>query len=150
MKSFNSPPAPIKLALEAACIMLGVPPKYVDKPAPQGKGKGTVKVADYWEKSKKLLNDYKKFLSSLENYDKDNIPEDRIRKIDEYLNNPKFVPDEIRKASEAAEGICKWVIAICKYDIIAKEIRPKRAALNEAEEKLAIVMKKLREKEAEL
>ena len=43
--------------------------------------------------------------------------------------NPKFVPEEIRKASEAAEGICKWVIAICKYDVIAKEIRPKREAL---------------------
>jgi dynein heavy chain len=45
------------------------------------------------------------------------------------LNNPKFVPEEIRKASEAAEGICKWVRAICKYDIVAKEIRPKREKL---------------------
>ena len=82
LKSFNSPPAPIKLALEAACIMLGVAPKYVDGTAPTGsKIKGTVKVPDYWEKSKKLLNDYKKFLSSLENYEKDNIPEDRMHKI---------------------------------------------------------------------
>lgn len=75
------------------------------------------------------MNDYKKFLSSLENYDKDYIPDEVIHKIDEYLVNPKFVPEEIRKASEAAEGICKWVIAICKYSIIAKEIRPKREAL---------------------
>lgn len=86
-------------------------------------------MADYWDKSKKLLNDYKKFLSSLEHYEKDNIPDERMHKIQEYLLNPKFVPEEIRKASEAAEGICKWVIAICKYDIIAKEIRPKREAL---------------------
>jgi dynein heavy chain len=49
------------------------------------------------------------------------------------------VPEEIKKASEAAEGICKWVIAICKYDIVAKEIRPKREALAIAEEKLRIV-----------
>lgn len=127
MKSYNSPPYPIKLALEAACIMLGVAPKIIEKPAP--KGNKTIKIPDYWEKSKKLLNDYKKFVSNLENYNKDNIPEDRIHKIQEYLQNPKFVPDEIRKASEAAEGICKWVIAICKYDIVAKEIRPKREAL---------------------
>jgi len=66
------------------------------------------------------------------------------------LNNPRFVPEEIRNASEAAEGICKWVIAICKYDIVAKEIRPKRAALAIAEEKLEIVSKQLAEKEAEL
>lgn len=42
------------------------------------------------------------------------------------------MPDQIRNASEAAEGICKWVRAICKYDIIAKEIRPKREALSKA------------------
>ena len=149
MKSFNSPPAPIKLALEAACIMLGIQPKYIEGPLDKVTKK-TTKIADYWEKSKKLLNDYKKFLSSMENYEKDNIPEDRMIKIQEYLINPKFVPDEIRKASEAAEGICKWVIAICKYDVIAKEIRPKREALALAQSKLNVVLAKLREKESEL
>jgi len=128
MKSFNSPPAPIKLALEAACIMMGIAPRYLEGPLDKSTKK-TTKIADYWDKSKKLLNDYKKFLNSLENYEKDNIPEERMLKIQEYLHNPKFIPEEIRKASEAAEGICKWVIAICKYDIIAKEIRPKREAL---------------------
>ena len=56
--------------------MLGVAPKIVEKPGPKG-GK-TIKVPEYWEKSKKLLNDYKKFVSMLENYNKDNIPEDRM------------------------------------------------------------------------
>ena len=131
MKSYNSPPSQIKLALEASCIMLGIAPKFVEGP-PDKKTKKVTKVPDYWEKSKKLLNDYKKFVSMLENYDKDSIPDDRIQKIQEYLENPKFVPEEIRKASEAAEGICKWVIAICKYDVVAKEIAPKRKALAEA------------------
>ena len=77
MKSYNSPPYPIKLALEASCIMLGIPPKYVEGPVDKTSKKAK-KIPDYWEKSKKLLNDYKKYISSLENYDKDNIPEDRI------------------------------------------------------------------------
>ena len=80
MKSYNSPPYPIKLALEAACIMLGITPKFVEGPVDK-KTKKATKIPDYWEKSKKLLNDYKKFLSQLETYDKDNIPEDRIYKI---------------------------------------------------------------------
>jgi len=42
------------------------------------------------------------------------------------------VPEKIRKASEAAEGICKWVVAVCKYDLIAKEVKPRRLALLEA------------------
>jgi len=42
------------------------------------------------------------------------------------------VPEKIKNASIAAEGICKWVIAICKYDIIYKEIQPKRDELKAA------------------
>jgi hypothetical protein len=59
--------------------MLGVKPRMVDKAV--GKGGQKVKVPDYWEKSKKLLNEYKKFISSMENFKKDDIPEDRITKI---------------------------------------------------------------------
>ena len=98
-----------------------------------GKGGAKTKVPDYWEKSKKLLQDYKKFLLSLEKYNKDDIPVERIASIQKYLKDPEFSPEKIRKASEAAEGICKWVIAICQYDIIAKEVRPRREALQEAE-----------------
>jgi dynein heavy chain len=75
----------------------------------------------------------------LEKYDKDNIPDDRIEKMQDYLVNPKFVPDVIKKASEAAEGICKWVIAICKYDVVAKDVRPRKLALNEASEELELI-----------
>lgn len=77
MKSYNQPPPPIKLALEGACIMLGIAPKIIEGPVDKASKKAT-KIPDYWEKSKKLLNDYKKFLSSMEFYDKDNIPEDRM------------------------------------------------------------------------
>jgi dynein heavy chain len=148
MKSFLQPPQPIRLALEAACIMLGHKPKMVDKEV--GKGGQKVKVPDYWDRSRKLLNDYKKFLLSLEKYDKDNIPAERIEGIQKYLHNPEFVPEKIRKASEAAEGICKWVIAVCKYDIIAKEVRPRRAALQEAEAKLSVAEAEFAQKEQEL
>ena len=68
----------------------------------------------------------------MESYDKDNIPADRIDEIQKYLNDPEFVPEKIRKASEAAEGICKWVIAVSKYSKIAKEVRPLKADLERA------------------
>ena len=93
-------------------------------------------MPDYWEKSRKLLNDYKKFIASLENYDKDNIPAERMATIQSYLEDPEFVPEKIRKASEAAEGICKWVRAVCKYSVVAKEVEPRRKALQEAQARL--------------
>jgi len=73
-----------------------------------------------------------------------------IKKIQPYLSNPDFQPEKIKQASEAAEGICKWVIAICKFDIVYKEITPKRIALEQANEKLKIVSQKLADKQAEL
>ena len=60
------------------------------------------------------------------------------------------MPEQIRKASEAAEGICKWVVSICKFDEIYKEITPKREALKAAEEKVAVVQEELALKKAEL
>ena len=45
MKSYNQPPYPIKLTLEACCIMLGEKPKMVENP----KSKDKKKVPDYWD-----------------------------------------------------------------------------------------------------
>lgn len=97
LKVLLSPPQAIRLALEAACIMLGHKPKMVDQVV--GKGGQKVKVPDYWDRSRKLLADYKKFLASLEKYDKDNIPAERIAAMQSYLADPAFVPDKIRQAS---------------------------------------------------
>jgi dynein heavy chain len=129
MKSLASPPTLIKLTFEATCIMLGVKPAKPSNAAVKNLKKGETLPPDYWEPSRKLLSDYKKLMYNLVDYDKDNIPVERISKIQAYLNDPRFTPENIKKASIAAEGICKWVIAICKYDIIAKEISPKREAL---------------------
>jgi dynein heavy chain len=108
--------------------MLAIPPDFVRL------GGTGPKVPDFWDKSKKLVKDYKKLIARLENYDKDNINPTIIQKIQTYLDNPNFNPDIIKNASNAAEGICKWVIAICKYDIVYKEIQPKRDALKSAED----------------
>ena len=148
MKRFNNPPAPVRLALEAACVMLGAKPRMVDKVV--GKGGQKVKVPDYWEKSKKLLGEYKKFIASMEDYDKDNIPPERITKIQSYLSDPEFVPERIREASEAAEGICKWVIAVAAYHEVAKEVKPLREALAGAQSKLRATEAEFAAKEAAL
>ena len=77
-------------------------------------------MLDYWGPSKRLLGDFS-FLSSLKEYDKDNIPEhvmNRIRR--EYITNPDFDPAKAAKTSSAAEGLCKWILAMQMYDKVAK------------------------------
>ena len=50
-------------------------------------------------------------------YLQDNIPVHVIKKIrDQYTSDPDFVPEKIKTASTAAEGLCKWVHAMDKYD----------------------------------
>lgn len=67
-----------------------------------------------------LLND-KDFLGNLKTYDKDNINPKIIARIrKEYTSNPEFTPERAANASAAAEGLCKWVTAMDKYDAVAK------------------------------
>ena len=56
-----------------------------------------MKIDDYWEPGKAQLADPAKFLESLFKYDKDNISEDSIRKIQPYIDNDDFTPQAIAK-----------------------------------------------------
>lgn len=60
-------------------------------------------VDDYWEPGKAMLQDPGKFLQSLFDYDKDNIPDPVIQKIQPYIDNPEFTPAAIEKV---------WLIAL--------------------------------------
>ncbi|XP_047456328.1 dynein axonemal heavy chain 7 isoform X2 [Mugil cephalus] len=145
VKSMKSPPTAVKLVMEAICILKGLKPDRV--PDPSGSGK---KVEDYWGPAKKLLGDLR-FLQSLHEYDKDNIPPNLIAVIrNKYITNPDFVPEKIRTASTAAEGMCKWVCAMEKYDKVAKVVAPKKEKLAQAEGELKVAMESLQKKQAAL
>lgn len=67
-----------------------------------------------------MLGDIK-FLDSLKEYDKDNIPMPVMKKIrDKYMSNPDFEPNLIRNVSSACEGLCKWIRAMDVYDSVIK------------------------------
>ncbi|KAM4626185.1 dynein axonemal heavy chain 7 isoform 2-T2 [Discoglossus pictus] len=145
VKSMKSPPSGVKLVMEAICILKGVKPDKI--PDPSGSGR---KIEDFWGPAKRVLGDMK-FLQSLHEYDKDNIPVaymSIIRK--QYITNVEFVPDKVRNASTAAEGLCKWVIAMDSYDKVAKVVAPKKIKLNQAESELKVAMDGLRKKQAAL
>ena len=125
--------------------MLDVKPDKIADP-----NGGPKKVLDYWGPSKRILGDMG-FLGRLKSYDKDNIPEKVMKQIrNEYKPNPDFDPEKAKKSSSAAEGLCKWVLAMEIYDRVAKVVAPKKAALAIAETSLAATMALLREKQAEL
>lgn len=143
VKSMKNPPAGIKLVMESICVMMEIKAEKI--PDPTGSGK---MIQDYWKPSQKLLGD-PSFLSGLKSYDKDNIPAAVIKKIREtYIPNPEFLPEKVKNASSAAEGLCSWVLAMEAYDRVIKVVAPKQAELAKAEIELASTMVVLNEKRA--
>lgn len=98
--------------VQAVCVILDV------KPA-KAKDEAGKPINDYWKPSVALLNE-KDFLNKLKSYDKDNINPKLIDKIrTSYLTNEGFTPENAKKASPAAEGMCKWVHAMSSYEKVS-------------------------------
>ncbi|KAM8930418.1 dynein axonemal heavy chain 12 [Pelodytes ibericus] len=145
VKSMRNPASGVKLVMSGVCVMKEIKPEKINDPAGTGQ-----KILDYWGPSKKLLGDMN-FLRDLKEYDKDNIPVAVMQKIrSEYITNQDFDPAKVAKASSAAEGLCRWILAMEVYDRVAKVVAPKKARLAEAQHSLAETMDLLNQKRAEL
>ncbi|XP_075690041.1 dynein axonemal heavy chain 12 [Rhinoderma darwinii] len=145
VKTMKSPPSGVKLVMAAICVMKEIKPERMNDPAGTGQ-----RIFDYWGPSKRVLGDMN-FLKDLREYDKDNIPVSVMQKIrSEYITNPDFDPAKVAKASSAAEGLCRWILAMEVYDRVAKVVAPKKARLAEAQQSLSETMSVLNQKRAEL
>jgi dynein heavy chain len=154
----QNPTAGVRLTAEAACIMFKVRPVMEKDPNdPMGK-----KKPNYFSQAReKLFKDAKKFMAEMIDFDKDNIADSIISKIEPYIVMPEFTPVEIDKSSKACTAICMWVRAMHKYHHVARAVEPKKkllasaqAALDEtlakvadAKQRLAKVMARLAELE---
>ena len=108
--------------LEAVCILLGL--------------KGD------WNAAKNLMGDAQ-FIQKLIDFDKDNIPEQVMKRVRRYIDNPKFIPDEVAKVSRLSSSLCMWVRAIDLYAKIFKSIEPKRIRLLQVSTKLIFLKDQL-------
>lgn len=130
MKSYPTPPQELVMVISAVCVFFS--------------------KKENWDEGKKLMNEPKKFLESLMDYNKDSIPEKIVKKVRKYIKMKNFKPEIILKKSKAGESICKWVIAMVDYSDVMKIIKPKQASLKKAELELDKAKAVLSEKEASL
>ena len=77
VKSYAKPPALVMTVMEAVCLLMG---QKTD-----------------WSDAKVLLNQ-SNFLQQLAEYDKDNIPEKKIKSIQKYMKMADFNPADVKKA----------------------------------------------------
>lgn len=143
IRTLTNPPAIIKTIMKAVCVLLDIKPE-------RSRDENGRLTEDYWRPSLQLLAD-RNLINTLQNYDKDNIPGRIINKVrSEFINSPGFNVEAAANASAAAKGLLKWVVALDKYDKVAKEIAPKRENLKKAEAKYQEVQERLDQKRNEL
>ena len=143
MKSFPNPPSAVLMVASAVLVLL----------APGGK----VPKDRSWKNAKAIMGNVDKFLEQLKNYDKDNIPEMCRKEVQVYVKDKGFDPELVKVQSQAAAGLCSWVINILLYYEVYCDVAPKRMALNKANadlqaarDKLAAVEKKVTDLQAQL
>lgn len=146
IKALAKPPEKIKMVCKSVCVMLDIKPARIPDPNDPSK-----RIMDYWGPSQKMLAD-SSFINNLMTYDKDNMNPKIVGDVKkEFIeNNEDFKPEIIAKASKAAEGMCRWVMAMITYDRVAKIVAPKKLALEEAMGTLKVTMDALNAKKAAL
>jgi hypothetical protein len=106
LRSMPNPPPIILLVFEGVCALLGAKSDW-----------GTVKG---------LLMDLTKFIQSLINYDKENIPPARLKKLNAVLAKPEFdIPSIAQRASYAAD-MAAFCRAMKIYADTNEKVKPKK------------------------
>uniref|UniRef100_A0A3Q3DHJ9 Dynein axonemal heavy chain 17 n=1 Tax=Hippocampus comes TaxID=109280 RepID=A0A3Q3DHJ9_HIPCM len=129
LKSFGSPVAAVTNVTAAVMVLM----------SPGGK----VPKDRSWKAAKVMMAKVDTFLDSLINFNKENIPEACLKAIQPYLQDPAFQPELVASKSNAAAGLCSWVLNIVKFYKVYCEVEPKRQALRKANAELAAAQGKL-------
>lgn len=107
VRGLARPPDNIKLAMEAACIVLGY-------------------NVDSWKEVQSVIRK-DDFISSIQNFDTEQItPSLRARMERDFLSHPNFTFEIIDRASKACGPLVQWVIAQVRYSSILDKIGPLR------------------------
>jgi hypothetical protein len=115
LRSFANPTVPVKLAIGALCVLLGVEPTRVRSNTDSIHADSD----DYMSSARKLLASPTKLLECLRNYDKDNMPSSTFAALTVYVTDPGFGVESMRKTSTAAAAICQTVHAYYAYAALA-------------------------------
>ncbi|XP_061561508.1 dynein heavy chain 9, axonemal isoform X3 [Phycodurus eques] len=129
LKSFGSPVAAVSNVTAAVMVLMS--------------SGGKVPKDRSWKAAKLMMAKVDSFLDSLINFKKENIPEACLKTIQPYLQDPEFQPELIASKSNAAAGLCSWVLNIVKFYKVYCEVEPKRQALSKANAELAAAQGKL-------
>ncbi|KFG33497.1 putative dynein gamma chain, flagellar outer arm, partial [Toxoplasma gondii GAB2-2007-GAL-DOM2] len=153
LKTMKTPSDIIRLVFDGVMILLQT--KLVDvRMEAKVINKKTVDfIHDSFDETAKAMMADVRFLSTLFDFsknEKDNINDETCELLMPYLELENFNPAVAKKASNAAEGLCKWVGAMVMYHEAAKIVKPKMDYLKIQTARVDVALRQLAEAEAEL
>lgn len=103
-----------------------------------------------WDAVRKEINDPNAFIKRVLSFDVTTMSEALLKKVrDKWFKMPEFNAKEVSKKSKPAGALCEWALALSEYQIINKNILPKKEKAAEMDrilkENLAIFNKKMAE-----
>jgi len=129
VRSMTNPPAPVKLAMESICLLLGEP-------------------SNDWKSVRSMIVG-ENFISTIVNFNSENLSDNIRRQMREkYLKNPDYTYEKINRASSACGPLVKWACAQLNYADMVRQIEPLRNELRSLEAEASINKKKAEENEA--
>jgi dynein heavy chain len=141
LKSLAKPPDDVCLVTAAVMVLTANPSKIPP-----------VRNRD-WGNSKKMMANVGGWMNELKAFNIDNIPEACIENIQMYISNPGFEPSAVFSKSQAAAGLCKWVLGMNAYYKVRCELKPKEEKLAESQARLdqsKTALKKVQDRVADL
>ena len=106
-----------------------------------------LKVKPDWAEAQKLMSEPDKFITSLRDYDKNNMSDKLLNLVERtYLKDKDFTKDEASKVSTVAGGLCAWVRAMHEYGQVYKKVKPKQDKAEAASRKVAQLEESLQAK----
>eukprot|EP00931_Biecheleriopsis_adriatica_P101533 TRINITY_DN7664_c0_g1_i1.p1 TRINITY_DN7664_c0_g1~~TRINITY_DN7664_c0_g1_i1.p1 ORF type:complete len:4295 (+),score=1011.97 TRINITY_DN7664_c0_g1_i1:399-12887(+) len=148
LKALTRPPIDVATVCETALhLQCGIDPSIeVDK-------KGRAKDKS-WKSVQKMMTDPTKFLANLKGFkihiDAGRVPNQNVeeaRKLKDGLGDD-FLPENMKKKSNAAGGLSEFVINIIKYYDVVSQVEPKKKLLADATEVLEKANERHREVKA--
>lgn len=105
-----------------------------------------------WKSAQKMMKNPKAFMDVLVGFkttvNNNEVPPANVAFVKkEYLSNPVFDPVIMKNKSNAAAGLCNWVINIVKFYDVIQEVGPLRISLEESKKQLEDATAKLNEVE---
>jgi dynein heavy chain len=110
LKSLRSPPPLVRFVMEAVNIMFGLPAE--------------------WHYSRRLLLK-EDFLARLLQFDKDNMSEATLDRLERYVRDLGVSAAKVARSSKACYAVWIYVVAMYQYGVYCREISARRARLRQ-------------------